>query len=54
VHAAEETQRRVPAQLVDDLVDQRLGRAASGEARVDGRALLLEVLRLVAEDRAPV
>jgi hypothetical protein len=54
VHAAEEPQRRVPGQLVDELVDERLVRAAAREVGVDGRALLLEVLRLVAEDRALV
>jgi hypothetical protein len=54
VNAAEEPQRRVPAQLFDDLVDERLGRATSREVRINGRALLLEVFRLVAEDRALV
>jgi hypothetical protein len=54
VHAAEEPQGRVPAQLVNDVVDQRLGSATAGEVRVDRRALLLEMLRLMTEDRAPV
>src|SRR6185312_6947692 len=53
VHAAEETQRQVPAQVVDEVVDERLGCAAARQARVDRRALLLEMLRLVAEDRLP-
>jgi hypothetical protein len=54
VDAAEEPQRRVPAQLLEQLVDERLGRAAPREARVDRRALLLEVLRLMAENRSLV
>jgi hypothetical protein len=36
VDTAEEPQRNVPAQLADQLVEQRLGRAAPGEPRVDG------------------
>jgi hypothetical protein len=53
VHAAEETQRQVPAQVVDEVVDERLSCAAARQARIDRRALLLEMLRLVAEDRLP-
>jgi hypothetical protein len=53
MHAAEETQRHVPAQVVDQLVDERLGRAAAGEARIDRRTGGLELVRLPAEDRLP-
>jgi hypothetical protein len=35
VNAAEEPQRNVPAQVVDQVVQQRLGRAAPGESCVD-------------------
>jgi hypothetical protein len=48
--AAEEAQRHVPAQLVDQLVHERLARAAAGEVRVHGRALRLELRGLPAED----
>jgi hypothetical protein len=36
VDAAEEPQREVPPELADQVVQQRLGRAAPGEPRVDG------------------
>jgi hypothetical protein len=35
VDAAEEAQRDVPAELADELVDQRLRRTAAGEVRVE-------------------
>jgi hypothetical protein len=54
VDAAEEPQRHVPGQLVDEPVDERLGRAAARQPRVDGRALRLEVRRLAAEDPGAV
>jgi hypothetical protein len=54
VDAAEEPQRHVPAQLVDELVHERLARAAAREARVHGRALRLELRRLPAEDPGAV
>jgi len=53
VDAAEQPERHVPAQVVDQLVDERLGRAAAREVRVDGRPRGLELVRLSAEDRLP-
>jgi hypothetical protein len=50
VDAAEEPQRHVPAELLDELVDERLGGAAPGEMRVERRAGGLELVRLAAED----
>jgi hypothetical protein len=35
VNATEEPQRNVPAQLADQVVQQRLGRAAPGQSCVD-------------------
>jgi hypothetical protein len=51
MHAAEEPERHVPAQVVDQLVDERLRRAAARQVRVDRRAGGLELVRLAAEDR---
>jgi hypothetical protein len=53
VHAAEQPERHVPAQVVNQLVDERLGRAAPREMRVDRRPGGLELVRLPAEDRLP-
>jgi hypothetical protein len=36
VDPAEEPQRNVPPQLADQVVEQRLGRTAPGQTRVDG------------------
>jgi hypothetical protein len=50
VDAAEQPQRDVPAELVDELVHERLGRAAPREMRVHGRSLRLELRGLPPED----
>ena len=49
VHPAEQTQRRVPAGIGDDLVHDRQLRTQPAHARVERRAVLLTGARLLAE-----